>query len=597
MIQIHYPSDSSETKAALQLRKLIQQSWPDIADHPREVIHIVTSAQAHGQQRADNDVLVMFNLDEPREYQHKTGIYDEKGGVSFPKASAIKSLMMTVEVKDHPETNIAFSGSSVRVRYKERWADATAQSLGQKNGLINHLKRQGAAYPPIIANAIWLRELSDEKLPSPPHAVLGKNATWDDFLTVAANSNPLMRQMNAERLIVSSQKRDGAIDKALDVFARDMTTMEGVPSVPVKSRGFLSTISLYIPGAPRRKGPEIEAKPPRLVVDDAVDALCEISLAHARRHVIASLAAADGIAKRTRGDHPFSEISQARSATIDLLKIEHAEEQTNQPKRTELLGEAIGITLSSLSHVATIDPATERPLARQASFLRSARRMLDYVEIEKGRITTLSDSKALRSIRDIGMPEISADAGLIVAWEGYRALAVVKSTTPAGMKSLDDMRTRLCTIADMEVTQRRSEETLRVLMDQKIQLDGVKVQHPVLSRFVGDARENVEFAKKWLMASASGERPAFFGSEREPYSGRTGFARKEEGRRDVNRNHSREERNTAHDLPPVSENPSPKSTGFWGGLERNSERVSARPHEKIEARIISRGPDRDDHSR
>lgn len=170
MLNIVASSQVSNKRAAIDLAELIKVAWPDVETDPHCNIHIVPGAKTHKQQRQDIDLLVLVN------FSHAPAPVR-----TSPERTYVRSLLLVIEIKEHPPERIRFEGNKVEVEYRGSWEDASEQSHEQANSVRNYIKEH-AGSSPYVTNLLWLRNIREQILPSVSHNVLGSDATWEQFV-------------------------------------------------------------------------------------------------------------------------------------------------------------------------------------------------------------------------------------------------------------------------------------------------------------------------------------------------------------------------------------------------------------------------------
>lgn len=178
MIKLVGPEDASEYHAACQLRDLIAGDWPEVAIEANvdDQVYIVSAAKCNGQQVVDIDLVVYVNLKRLR--------LVIKGADDQPSIY-VRSLCLTIELKEHEPDGIRIEGNQVFVRYRGsdrvRMSSATEQAHKQQASLRNFLDAHGYK-PPFVTDMLWLPNVPQDTLPEACHNIVGSHATWSDFL-------------------------------------------------------------------------------------------------------------------------------------------------------------------------------------------------------------------------------------------------------------------------------------------------------------------------------------------------------------------------------------------------------------------------------
>jgi hypothetical protein len=174
MIQLIGPEDTPEYRAACQLRQLVAEEWPDVAEESNtdDRIRIVAAAKCFGQRTVDIDLVVYVQL-------AKLRLATENSEAHPP--IYIRSLCLTIELKEHEPDGIQVDGNQVRVCYGKRMHSATEQTFNQQVSLRKFI--EGLGYrAPFVTAMLWLPNVPEDKLPEASHNIIGAHATWRDIL-------------------------------------------------------------------------------------------------------------------------------------------------------------------------------------------------------------------------------------------------------------------------------------------------------------------------------------------------------------------------------------------------------------------------------
>lgn len=182
MIQIcTNDSESDETDAAYHLRDLMRREWPELDDSGNE-IWIFVNARCPTLRKdlpEDVDLVILGAFKEP--------LHSRDGHALF------RSLRLAVEVKDHPTHRCDYEGTKIWVSYRnDEQKDATKQNKDQCLAIKKFLRENSGSGLSFISRALWLRNADPTRLfdkgkfPSykTGNYVVGKEASWDDFLTL-----------------------------------------------------------------------------------------------------------------------------------------------------------------------------------------------------------------------------------------------------------------------------------------------------------------------------------------------------------------------------------------------------------------------------
>jgi len=197
MIKIFGINETPEYAAADAIANLARIAWTWLEDDEESFLYLVPSFQCHGQSPKDIDIVLLGYF-----YAQNGSKFSPHGLLTLPNGAnidtskvTVQSLCLTIEVKEHTPDTVRIIGSRVDVAYltrgEKRWHSATDQSHSQLYSLVNYLRSRGIAYPPRITNLIWLRNVSANELPKPPHNILHSKITWNGLLYTAASSSQI----------------------------------------------------------------------------------------------------------------------------------------------------------------------------------------------------------------------------------------------------------------------------------------------------------------------------------------------------------------------------------------------------------------------
>ncbi|MCY2968132.1 MAG: hypothetical protein NT069_31635 [Planctomycetota bacterium] len=205
--------DEPEFGAAQQLDSLIVQEWGKL-EEPRQKITIITAAQCHGQKIRDIDLLLLVQLHQPLPVP-----IPQAGRLGLPSEVHVKSLCMTIEVKDHPPDAVTFTeNGEVRVRYPDHWHNASKQSRKQVFSLKHYLEILQHEYVPFITGLVWLRGVPQDDLPDAPHNIVGADASWCHFVAAALSQQEV--EFRDGFHILNSGRVVGRITRIRNIFAQ-----------------------------------------------------------------------------------------------------------------------------------------------------------------------------------------------------------------------------------------------------------------------------------------------------------------------------------------------------------------------------------------
>ncbi len=189
------------------------------------------SFQCHGQSPKDIDIVLLgyFNGQNSSKFSPH-GLLTLHNGASVDASKVnVQSICLTIEVKDHSPEAIRIVGSRVNVEYTTRgerqWHSASDQSHYQLYSLVNYLRSRGIKYPPRVTNLIWLRNVSANELPKPPHNILHSKITWNGLLYTAASSSQITG-CEGEYVFSSFSYRDYDLETVVQTLTEELRPSE-----------------------------------------------------------------------------------------------------------------------------------------------------------------------------------------------------------------------------------------------------------------------------------------------------------------------------------------------------------------------------------
>ena len=188
-VKVHQVEDSSESRAAEHIRKTLEERLreSEAGDLDRLAVHIIPNVQCFGSGTRDIDLVIILRDLRAQPF--------EVGG------RKVRTMCLTVEVKDQTPRDVFFTGNECHVRYHEGDHNVTHQSERQKYAFRDYISQNlGHEDTPYVTNLIWLRNVPTRDLPRTQHNIIGSDADWQKFLDQA----------------VLSYRRGGADD--IDVF-------------------------------------------------------------------------------------------------------------------------------------------------------------------------------------------------------------------------------------------------------------------------------------------------------------------------------------------------------------------------------------------
>lgn len=209
--------DTPEHEAALQLRDLIAEEWPEVDNDPRHDVKIFSEVKCpHMKNRVvEIDIVVFLYLWRPLPTRTTT----EEGHVIH-----VKNVCLTIEVKDHSPDRIKFVGDRVIVRYANKADhDASEQAWQQQLSLRNYLGHPKDL--PYVVPLIWTRNYSKSVFPREVRAtnVVAGGDSWGGFLQKVCSTAPVQYDRTSEKRMVGKRGvGKGTATKAYTAFTKEI---------------------------------------------------------------------------------------------------------------------------------------------------------------------------------------------------------------------------------------------------------------------------------------------------------------------------------------------------------------------------------------
>lgn len=201
MIDIFGVKEGPEYEAALHVRNLLMQLWPDLAQHKEDQVKIVVGLKIYGYKTQDLDLIVIGSFREPRAFAVEYEFYPVDDTKFVPRNAYIRNFALLIEVKSHDATGVRFESHLASVRYKrngkEYWEDVTEKNRKQVFDFKGFLERNGVRGL-YVQNLILFSGLKESDLPKRPHNSIAMNASFERWLNVLGQiSSPRKTDRNA----------------------------------------------------------------------------------------------------------------------------------------------------------------------------------------------------------------------------------------------------------------------------------------------------------------------------------------------------------------------------------------------------------------
>jgi hypothetical protein len=187
MIEVVGVNQGSEYEAALHLRRLLLNLWPDLAQNRSDIVKIFVGLKLYGYRIEDLDLVIIGQFSEARSFDVELPFTPRSGESFVPRNASIRNFALVVEVKSHDPTGVRFDDKVAFVRYMKRgaavWDCATEQNRQQMFEFKRYLADQGISRI-YVQDLILFMGLKERDLPSRPHNFVGVDASFERILNV-----------------------------------------------------------------------------------------------------------------------------------------------------------------------------------------------------------------------------------------------------------------------------------------------------------------------------------------------------------------------------------------------------------------------------
>nr|WP_295238173.1 AAA family ATPase [uncultured Brevundimonas sp.] len=213
MIEIIGVHEGQEHAAALHLRRLMLNLWPDLSQSSEDVVKIFVGFKMYGYKVEDLDLIVIGRFAKARAFDVEWRFCPRDEEPFVPKQATVRNFALVVEVKSHDASGVRFQNKVASVRYT-RHGRATWECVTEKNRLQmfefkKYLGRHGVDRIH-VQDLILFTGLRETDFPKRPHNCIGSDASFERILNVLGQISRPHRNGNRVDLAFGSD----------DVFAR-----------------------------------------------------------------------------------------------------------------------------------------------------------------------------------------------------------------------------------------------------------------------------------------------------------------------------------------------------------------------------------------
>lgn len=207
MIEILGVKDGQEHEAALHLRRILLNCWPDLAQNKLDIVKIFVGLKLYGYKVEDLDLVVIGSFATPRSFDVEFPFYPRDDDPFVPRNATIKNFALVIEVKSHNATGIRFENCVASVRYtrngRTTWECVTEKNRTQMFEFKKYLARQGVERLH-VQDLILFTGLRESDLPKRPHNCIAGDASFERLLNVLGQVTRPVRKGNRVDLVFGS---------------------------------------------------------------------------------------------------------------------------------------------------------------------------------------------------------------------------------------------------------------------------------------------------------------------------------------------------------------------------------------------------------
>jgi hypothetical protein len=187
VIEIVGVQDGQEYEAALHVKRLLLNAWPDLAQGRRDIVKIFAGFKMYGHSVEDLDLVVIGCFDQPRDFAVEYKFYPREGDPFVPRQAFVRNFALVIEVKSHDATGVHFDDKVASVRYVRngiaKWECVTEKNRAQMFEFKKYLDRQGLDRIH-VQDLILFTGLREADLPQRPHNCIASDASFERMLNV-----------------------------------------------------------------------------------------------------------------------------------------------------------------------------------------------------------------------------------------------------------------------------------------------------------------------------------------------------------------------------------------------------------------------------
>jgi hypothetical protein len=207
MIHIIGVREGQEYEAAVHLRRLLLNLWPDLAQSKDDVVKIFVGFKMYGYKVEDLDLVVIGRFSAPRPFDIEFQFYPRDGDPFVPRSASIANFALVIEVKSHDASGVRFENKVASVRYirngRAVWECVTEKNRMQMFEFKKYLGRQGLGKVH-VQDLVLFTGLRESDLPKRPHNCVAGDASFERVLNVLGQISRPIRHGTQVNLIFGS---------------------------------------------------------------------------------------------------------------------------------------------------------------------------------------------------------------------------------------------------------------------------------------------------------------------------------------------------------------------------------------------------------
>ncbi len=233
MIQIIGLQEGQEYEAAVHIRRLMLNLWPDLVQSRQDVVKIFVGFKMYGYKVEDLDLIVIGSFATARSFDIEFQFYPRDSDPFVPKAAEVKNFALVIEAKSHDATGVRFDNKIASVRYnrggKAVWECVTEKNRTQMFEFKKYLSRQGLDHIH-VQDLILFTGLREIDLPKRPHNCIARDASFERILNVLGQISRPFRNGNRVNLVFGSD------DAFAEILSPEFSLFDEIEPTPLDRR-------------------------------------------------------------------------------------------------------------------------------------------------------------------------------------------------------------------------------------------------------------------------------------------------------------------------------------------------------------------------